>query len=969
MAYVDGHLGGLVGGVSQQPDILRRDGQCTLQNNMFIDYTEGLKRRPRVDTLSSALVTTADPNDVFTHYFEHNAKTYILVIDADEIKVFDTLGVAQTLAIGSTVRTYLDANKLALGAIWDASAISAVQVGDYNLVANNRQRCKMDATSLQRPSEEIICFYFKDGMEWGLTYEIKEGSVIKATYTSPAGDTVDATTIEQIQSNYIAANLFQDLIALEANPITFATGFSGSKGGASVTLSEGVVDNSGHTAPIVGQWFFINQENKYYYISGIVHTPEYTELVTVDVGDSGSDTRKVTYPGYYTYTLTNCNQGTGVNLGTAASLLFDYSRSNSTNVRFDNEADTAIRNATLGHVAGWPAAPDVGWKWENKGSVITGSRPRPINIDEGADGSIGGNWSIDDSRAGAHTSMTVHQVDSFDDLPPRTKGGHVVKVSQRESTQIDDMWMKFEANAGQGQISQGSWKETVQPGITIAMDNTTLPIALVPSVSGFAIDILNGQEVDDIRFDKWGTRTAGDELKNPSPAFIGKYIEGMRIFNNRLALMTTDSVALSRPKKEFMFFSETIRTVLDTDPLNLDAPGDSRPDLHSMVDHERHLVLTGNEHQYAIKGTSALTPATANIFQTTALDTLPKVQPVAAGRVIFMPYKSGDYVGFREYYTGSVTESNDSLDITSHVNKYMDEGVHTLIVDKQKDLLIVAPTPSASKTMGNVYIYQHLWRNDERLVQAWYKWTFPFQVLSGRISGSTFTVVGWSAQHGTRMYSIDMNMVDDTDAGLYVHADNRFTGETIVADATGRGGTIDISTWTHPMVGATKDDIVAVIVSGVYAGMTVQVAEYTYGGSIVLNDVSGAGVAGEDVVVGLRYLSEYTPTMPVVRDGEDRAVQTGDLTVGTLEAQMYETGSLTAEVSGEYYPTNEQYFSGRVLGDTIIGVPAEASARFQVSVRQDARRTWCRFWTDAHTHMTFQAIEWTGQYTKRGQRI
>ena len=98
MAKVDGAISSLIQGVSQQPARERRPGQCELQENMFSDPVNGLKRRGPTEFVKSLLTGTGY---TFTDYDAGSLGHFIMAHKAGDIKVFDLAGVEQTVTINS----------------------------------------------------------------------------------------------------------------------------------------------------------------------------------------------------------------------------------------------------------------------------------------------------------------------------------------------------------------------------------------------------------------------------------------------------------------------------------------------------------------------------------------------------------------------------------------------------------------------------------------------------------------------------------------------------------------------------------------------------------------------------------------------------------------------------------------------------------------------------------------------------
>ena len=111
----------------------------------------------------------------------------------------------------------------------------------------------------------------------------------------------------------------------------------------------------------------------------------------------------------------------------------------------------------------------------------------------------------------ATTSGTiVDEKNQFSQLP--TSGvtiGDVYKIIGDPSNEFDEYYVKATSTGG-------DYEETVKPGITYQLDNTTMPHTLTLSSGAFTFDKAT-----------YDDRTVGDEDSAPNPSFVGQTINGV----------------------------------------------------------------------------------------------------------------------------------------------------------------------------------------------------------------------------------------------------------------------------------------------------------------------------------------------------------------------------------------------------------------------------------------------------------
>ena len=99
MALITTDIPNLIGGVSQQPDVMRLISQCEVQENAVGSVVEGLKKRPPTESVGSLIQSVA--SDAFIHHVNRDAnEQYFLVVDGGgTVKAFDMAGNTKTVTV------------------------------------------------------------------------------------------------------------------------------------------------------------------------------------------------------------------------------------------------------------------------------------------------------------------------------------------------------------------------------------------------------------------------------------------------------------------------------------------------------------------------------------------------------------------------------------------------------------------------------------------------------------------------------------------------------------------------------------------------------------------------------------------------------------------------------------------------------------------------------------------------------
>ena len=149
------------------------------------------------------------------------------------------------------------------------------------------------------------------------------------------------------------------------------------------------------------------------------------------------------------------------------------------------------------------------------------------------------------------------EVNDVSELPIQCKDGYILKVSNSDSSDADDYYLKF---AGEnGTDGPGAWSECAKPDIATGLYN--MPVMLRrTATTTFTLSRINYQK-----------REIGDIVTNGYPSFLGERINKVLFYRNRIAFLSGSSVILSRPGEllEPSFWAKTALAVSAIDPIDI----------------------------------------------------------------------------------------------------------------------------------------------------------------------------------------------------------------------------------------------------------------------------------------------------------------------------------------------------------------------------------------------------------------
>ena len=142
-------------------------------------------------------------------------------------------------------------------------------------------------------------------------------------------------------------------------------------------------------------------------------------------------------------------------------------------------------------------------------------------------------------------------------------------------------------------------------------------------VDGDTYTVTVGSTTASYTLPKWGERTAGDLESAPDPSFIGRNINNVFFFRNRLGFLAGDNVILSEVSKFFNFFPETVISVLDSEPIDVAASHTKVAILKHAVTMGERLILFSEQTQFTLTSSSDnLTPKSCLLYTSDAADDL-----------------------------------------------------------------------------------------------------------------------------------------------------------------------------------------------------------------------------------------------------------------------------------------------------------------------------------------------------------
>jgi len=291
-------------------------------------------------------------------------------------------------------------------------------------------------------------------------------------------------------------------------------------------------------------------------------------------------------------------------------------------------------------------------------------------------------------------------------LPNMCRHGYIVKVQNARMSDEDDYYLRFD---GENQLDgSGAWTECAKPGIAKTLTNMPLVIQRT-ALTTFTVKQFTYQD-----------RRVGDDNTNPVPTFVGKRINKVLFFRNRLALLSGENVILSRPGTLGTpdFFIESALTVSASDPIDISAASMFPSDIFDGIEINAGLLVFSTNQQFLLStDDTVLNPDTAKLRSVSTFNYNKDISPISLGTTISYLDNSGKFSRLNEMANTSREGEPDVVEISKLVPTLLPKDLDLFTNSRENSVILIGKTDS-----DTVFGYKYLAIGDKRQQQAWFKW-------------------------------------------------------------------------------------------------------------------------------------------------------------------------------------------------------------------------------------------------------
>ena len=766
MASVTQLVPTLTGGVSQQPDELKVPGQVNVANNVLPDVTHGLLKRPGGKLISSLSDGTnnSTSNGRWFHYYRDEDEQYIgQVSRAGDINMWKCSDGSEMTVTGATtaMTNYLTHS--------NDEDIQTLTINDFTFLTNRTKTVAM-ANTIEplRPPEVFIEL---KTIKYAAQYSV---NLFDSTSTQTIS-TATRISVDLVRSsnNYCTSDGHMDTHVNRVNNTTRCDDDAGSGSDDlgpnvgtrifEVTSGGTLVDNDA----VGGELSSGSQSDQNF---------SYQVNIYNSSGTAGQTGRSNLY-----FRITTTGQSTPVGAGSNVEYRTRYSTTNDLlyggegwqqgdyfyvymkdgyyKVTID-EISTSQVQANLGLIRPNPTAFDT------KTTVTAESILGALRTDILATGNFNsveqiGNGlyitrasniqnGVEQNTFNVSTpvsdliNVVAGEVLTVDDLPRQSKHGFVVKVANSANDE-DDYYLKFFANNGFD--GEGVWEECVRPGDKTNFDASTMPLQLVrTNATTFTLSEVAWEGAQVGNTDPDGT--------NPQSSFVGKTINKMVFFRNRLVMLSDENVIMSRPGNFFNFWAKTAQTFSNVDPIDLSCSSTYPAIVFDAIQVNTGLVIFTKNQQFMLTTDSdILNPNTAKINRLASYNFNHKTNPVNLGTTIGFLDNANKYSRFFEMSQIRREGEPDVAEQSKVVSQLFEKDLKIISNSRENGLILFSEEDTPT-----LYGYRYFTSGNERILQAWFQWTLTGTVqYHCMLDDALYVVVRNNSKDQLLKYSIKLD--------------------------------------------------------------------------------------------------------------------------------------------------------------------------------------------------------------------
>jgi len=493
-----------------------------------------------------------------------------------------------------------------------------------------------------------------------------------------------------------------------------------------------------------------------------------------------------------------------------------------------------------------------------------------------------------------------------------------------------------------GALPEVVWNECADPALLNYWNTSTLPHVLGINADG---SFVTGPQIElglkNIHSPR--ARQAGNDDTNPFPEFLNNTINDIGRFQDRLVMLSGETVSMSQTDKAHAWFRDTATQQLAIDPIGIKSTATDSLSLNHIVSHNNDALLFSKNAQYKLIGSIGITSQNAALPQTTSYDNTDSSKPISnASDVFFSVAYSSLFSGMSRFSVDAASDNQDiAVGITNHVQKLIPGNITQITASSTLNIIICL----SELEQNTLYIYEYRDHKKDPQ-QAWSKWIFPEDVTILSINFKENKLQLIINDDSDTPHQIEMRMNQAVTPFM-----DRVTFLDLLHTATGINTSISIPSG-YPM-----DEPNLKVYQGTDApNPGAEITGWSVGGGNINLPIN---LGGGGAAFGYPFRSAFMPSRRWIRDD-----------------------SGTPQTASKFRITDYGFWAyGDIFNVDILNAPSgwptqtftndnpERDAYHRISFKQRHDEADIEIWTEDPFNSEILQLEWRGTYIKVGRRF
>ena len=324
-------------------------------------------------------------------------------------------------------------------------------------------------------------------------------------------------------------------------------------------------------------------------------------------------------------------------------------------------------------------------------------------------------------------------VNNVSRLPIECKDGLIAKVANSFSDD-DDYFVQFKSNYGDVSSSNisaasGYWEEIAEPGSNTILNSATMPhVIIFARKDGVPTFVVSPVDYND--------RTCGDDELNPS--FIDSPVSNIHFYRNRLVFLSQENVIMSRAGDLFNFFPASAIGIAVNDPVDVSVSTNYSSVLQDAFVSNSGMILFSKYQQFRLDTSNdVLSPSSAKISEISRYEYDIASRPVALGTNIGFMGLSTRHSTFYELTNVFDQGPVDVIERSKIVSRTIPADLDLIAESKEANVVFFGKFNDP-----NIWAYRYFKEGNQNSIQScWFRWMLPGKLVQHFVIDGDYHVV------------------------------------------------------------------------------------------------------------------------------------------------------------------------------------------------------------------------------------